>query len=371
MKEEIDIIEKLKDFPKGIKFYSLVYGEVKFVGLTDDRIICETPISKLRHSYNRFGQLVLENETLSSEQILYSSSKTDSWKYLNIDRLLKFKVGYVIVSKNKGDFPTPWKIVGLDDNYYVCDKGLIPFSQEDQWKWFKFYTKAWVILKDDPKNVHKVTEVSEDLLTYRLDGNDKWYSILNGGIRYWRIEDAKKGDVLFASKPNGYSSDSFFIIFAGLNQNGEVVSLGRFDNYYPHSAYRTDRVTYSKDDIIFNPTDAETKDRLTKVLHYLGIKPSSKLDKFKKIDKFDINSLNAFDKVLVKRYNRSKDNRDVWRAELFSHVVSGFDKTLEFRCVSCGDIAFTKCVPYNEDTKHLVGTTLEAPDYYINWIDYD
>lgn len=368
MKEEIDIIEKLKDFPKGIKFYSLVYGEVKFVGLTEDRIICETPISKLRHSYNRFGQLVLENETLSSEQILYSSSKADSWKYLNIDRLLKFKVGYVIVSKNKGDFPTPWKIVGLDDNYYVCDKGLIPFSQEDQWKWFKFYTKAWVILKDDPKNVHRVTEVSENLLTYRLDGNDKWYSILNGGIRYWRITDAKKGDVLFASKPNGYSSDSFFIIFAGLNQNGEVISLGRFDNYYPHSGYRTNRVTYSKDDIIFNPTDAETKDRLTKVLHYLGIKPSSKLDKFEKIDKFDINSLNAFDKVLVKRYNRSQDNKDVWRAELFSHVSSGFDKTIEFRCVSCGDVAFSKCVPFNEDTKHLAGTTLEAPDYYINWL---
>ena len=27
------------------------------------------------------------------------------------------------------------------------------------------------------------------------------------------------------------------------------------------------------------------------------------------------------------------------------------------------------CVPYNDDTKHLVGTTEEAPEYYRYWED--
>ena len=27
------------------------------------------------------------------------------------------------------------------------------------------------------------------------------------------------------------------------------------------------------------------------------------------------------------------------------------------------------CIPYNEDTKHLVGTTEEAPEYYRYWED--
>ena len=29
--------------------------------------------------------------------------------------------------------------------------------------------------------------------------------------------------------------------------------------------------------------------------------------------------------------------------------------------------AYWKCIPYNDDTKHLVGTTDEAPEYYKYW----
>ena len=31
--------------------------------------------------------------------------------------------------------------------------------------------------------------------------------------------------------------------------------------------------------------------------------------------------------------------------------------------------AYTYCIPYNDDTKHLVGTTEEAPEYYRYWKD--
>ena len=27
------------------------------------------------------------------------------------------------------------------------------------------------------------------------------------------------------------------------------------------------------------------------------------------------------------------------------------------------------CIPYNDETKHLLGTTEEAPDYYKYWED--
>ena len=36
-------------------------------------------------------------------------------------------------------------------------------------------------------------------------------------------------------------------------------------------------------------------------------------------------------------------------------------------CIGLGDK--TIVVPYNEDTKHLVGTTDEAPEYYRYWED--
>ena len=33
------------------------------------------------------------------------------------------------------------------------------------------------------------------------------------------------------------------------------------------------------------------------------------------------------------------------------------------------DSAFKYCIPYNDDTKHLVETKEEAPEYYRYWED--
>ena len=30
---------------------------------------------------------------------------------------------------------------------------------------------------------------------------------------------------------------------------------------------------------------------------------------------------------------------------------------------------YGQCIPYNDDTKHLVGTNEEAPEYYRHWED--
>ena len=78
-----------------------------------------------------------------------------------------------------------------------------------------------------------------------------------------------------------------------------------------------------------------------------------------KKEKFDPKTLNAFDRVLVRNYKTTK-----WRCEHFSH----FDGDNYNPCIaSC--CSYTFCVPYNDDTKHLVGTTDEAPEYYRYWED--
>ena len=76
-----------------------------------------------------------------------------------------------------------------------------------------------------------------------------------------------------------------------------------------------------------------------------------------KKDKFDPKTLKPFDRVLC------KNGIDLWKAELFSH----YDCRREyypFRCVGNG---YLYCIPYNDDTKHLVGTTDEAPEFYKYW----
>ena len=80
-------------------------------------------------------------------------------------------------------------------------------------------------------------------------------------------------------------------------------------------------------------------------------------DKSKK-DRFDINTLQPFDKILARDY--SSDN---WECALFSHIekLNSGDRVL-----TVGSF-YNMCIPYNEETKHLVGTTEDCPDYYKWW----
>ena len=78
-----------------------------------------------------------------------------------------------------------------------------------------------------------------------------------------------------------------------------------------------------------------------------------------KKDKFDPNTLKPFDKVLAKDSSTS-----LWRIALFYHMV----KSRVFSCV-CMHTNFMYCIPYNDKTKHLIGTTDEAPEYYRYWED--
>ena len=77
-----------------------------------------------------------------------------------------------------------------------------------------------------------------------------------------------------------------------------------------------------------------------------------------KVEMFDEYTLKPFDKVLV------RDNIDErWKAMFFSHIVNYIDI---YRAI-CGYYAWEQCIPYNDETKHLVGTNEDCPEYYKWW----
>ena len=76
-----------------------------------------------------------------------------------------------------------------------------------------------------------------------------------------------------------------------------------------------------------------------------------------KKDKFDPRTLKPFDKVIVKDYSD-----DGWKVDFYSHKDTSM--TYHYRCI--GE-TYRCCIPYNDDTKHLVGTNDKAPDYYRYW----
>lgn len=73
--------------------------------------------------------------------------------------------------------------------------------------------------------------------------------------------------------------------------------------------------------------------------------------------KFDHKTLKPFDKVLV----RCSDNTK-WGVDFFSYKDEESHST--FRCIGYW---YSQCIPYNEETKHLVSTCQEAPEYYNIW----
>ena len=79
-----------------------------------------------------------------------------------------------------------------------------------------------------------------------------------------------------------------------------------------------------------------------------------------KKEKFDPKTLQPFDKVLVKN---SCD--DTWCCGFFSHIAV-FDDVYRY---STERTLYEKCIPYNNDTKYLLGTRGEAPEYYRYWED--
>ena len=83
--------------------------------------------------------------------------------------------------------------------------------------------------------------------------------------------------------------------------------------------------------------------------------------KFKvKKHRFDPKTLQPFDKVLVRDTNSEK-----WKIQFFSHVI---ERDVDYPYV-CITNPYRYCIPFNDDTKHLLDTNEEAPEFYRYWED--
>ena len=72
-----------------------------------------------------------------------------------------------------------------------------------------------------------------------------------------------------------------------------------------------------------------------------------------KVEKFDPNTFKPFDRVLVRDYFN-----ECWRVDIFGFILNN--------CVCC-TTNWQYCIPYNKETKHLIGTNEDCPEYYKWW----
>ena len=79
--------------------------------------------------------------------------------------------------------------------------------------------------------------------------------------------------------------------------------------------------------------------------------------KFNVEPKFDISTLQPFDKVLVRDHHTQK-----WKCDFYDRYEK--QTSLLFRTIYSW---YAQCVPYNSETKYLVGTNEMPLKKYINW----
>ena len=84
----------------------------------------------------------------------------------------------------------------------------------------------------------------------------------------------------------------------------------------------------------------------------------SKFERFwdkPKVEKFDPKTLQPFDKLLVRPHLCAH-----WRPDFYAFKINATVRTI-------GGCDSRMCIPYNDDTKYLVGTTQDCPKYYKWW----
>lgn len=264
MNENLNLVEILKDCPKGTKLYSTIFGEVEFVDCDN---LYQIVVAKGNKYYYFTLQGVFIFERIkyhTGECVLFPSKDQRDWSKFN--------------PKNEELVP-PCEFKDGDILSYQC--GYLKNRSIYIYRYHKTLNTAYYVALSGNTNP-----------IFRIDNKGK--CALNGYDHTVRFATEEEKQKLFdAIKLNGYE------------WNAETKTLGRL------------------------------------------VKP-----------KFDPKTLQPFDRVLVRDNN---DNSESWRCDLFSHSTTGCFK---FICVGNG---YHYCIPYNDDTKHLVGTTEEAPEYYRYW----
>ena len=150
----------------------------------------------------------------------------------------------------------------------------------------------------------------------------------------WKFYSSIYGDVTFKGIENDseYPVKFHFVDIDNLEKYGSVTEQGFFAPYF-------------KGECTFFPSKNQRDWSKFTASWY-------------KKEMFDPNTLKPFDKVLVR-----DSEKDKWECELFSLM----DENLIHKFKCCGLFSYIYCIPYNDETKHLVGTTEEAPEYYRYW----
>ena len=324
MEQKLNIAKILKNKPRGTKLYSMIHGKCSFEAVTDE-------IFKINFCTSKFGLTQSGECTLikfgnmydGGECIIFLSKEMRDWSKFS------WKKGVVLVSSDGsiGVIFDKW----YDDTYtsFYCkhylnseDKNKIVYYEE-----FLCTTAKYSL--EDKDTVQTYIKTIEEKLGGKL--NRETLEIEKAQLKF------KDGDILSCDE-DSYTRHTTLILHKDENITESIVSLVRHRKLVktnvPIDNFLLSRLYPAREDEKKELFDALAKrgkawDAEKKQIVDLKLKWTPK----------------PFDKVVVRC-----GETDKWSIDFFSYKVSnGY--------ICTGDAWFGYCLPYNEETAHLLGTT--------------
>lgn len=218
-----------------------------------------------------------------------------------------------------------------------------------------FKVGDWVVRKDG--TTFYGGNYAEQITLIESDGYLRciWLSsttwLRDNDIRLWTIADARDGDVITNGK--------LIVIFNKLEEPAYKQHIVAYVGLDLCGRLQITEDTWQLGIDKAMPATKEQRDLLFAKMREVEYEWDAYKKELKKISKhYDIANFHAGMPVLIRM-----DNSLDWSYALFSHYSKGWN--YPFRVSSCCSVK--QCIPYNYDTKHLLGTTDMCPEEYINW----
>ena len=319
MEEKINIAEILKGKSNGIRLYSPIFGECAFSFVREDtNDICVKKHNGVKEFFDSKGLYYNTGEVM-----LFPSKEMRDWsKFFN-------KGDVLVCYEGKKPYYTIFNC--FNSNTYKDFNGKFAYDSYEH-KWYQNEGNL------STNTFNKLSIADSEIYITKIE--ERFGGKLN--IETLEIENSefKDGDILFVK-----CNDSAFI---------EIFNYFKNDELYDHASLCTTQKMIDirgkypifKDDIveIRLATDSEKK-QLFEAL----AKKGKAWDSEKKaiVDLKPKVELKPFDKVLSRRCSK-----DYWVLNFYSHKTDYYHI-----CIDGSSNLY--CIPYNEETAHLLGTTDE------------
>mgnify|MGYP004525902525 CR=1 FL=1 len=318
MEAKISIAEILKDKPQGTKLYSLTYGDCSYQGYTGDfGIECQSQ-KGVQFNLDEYGKYCIEGEC-----ILFPSKEMRDWSKISWEK------GDVLVSNDGGTEVIFYN--WYDDTYTnFYGKHRLDSENKNNIKYndaFLLCTTGRYSLEDKDAAQTYINTIEE-----RLGGK-----INRETLEIEKQPEFKDGDILYIT--DRIVSCNFIMIYQ--NQEG--------DRIYHYATLPEDNLVIMTKRGFLSDNGGLSMRYATeeeKQLFEALAKEGKAWDAEKKqiVDLKPKWTPKPFDRVIT----RTPDTP--WTANFFSHIDSDGVK-------NCIDDRYLMCLPYNEETAKLIGTT--------------